>query len=49
MLVDCFAQSLFLVTIGKQNYPLAWYEMRTTLKLKASDIQQTEDTLRPDP
>lgn len=39
--VDCNAQSVSLVTIGKQNYPLHGNEMRTTLKLKASDIQQT--------
>lgn len=34
-------KSVFLVTIGKQNYPLPWDEMKTTLKLKASDKQQT--------
>lgn len=39
MRVDCNAQSVILVTIGKQNYPLHWDEMKTTLKLKASDIQ----------
>lgn len=37
MRVDCNAQSVFLVTIGKQKYPRN--EMKTTLK--ASDIQQT--------
>ena len=41
MKVDCNAQSVILVTIGKQSYPLSWDEMKTTLKLKASDIQQT--------
>lgn len=39
MRVDCNAKSVILLTIGKQNNPLPWDEMKTTLKLKACDIQ----------
>lgn len=46
MRVDYNAQSVILVTIGKQDYPLPWDEMKTTLKLKASDTQQTSNTFR---
>lgn len=41
MRVDCNAQSVFLATIGKQNYPLLWNEMTTTLKVKSNGMQQT--------
>lgn len=47
MRVDCNAQSVSLVTIGKQNYPLPLDEMKT-MKLKASDIQQASNTFRTD-